>query len=48
MGARVVEAELSLGKAPARLADPDEDLLGQLRATIALLVDETAARAAAA
>jgi chromate reductase len=48
MGARVVEAELSLGKAPDRLAEPDEDLLGRLRATIALLVDEAAGRAAAA
>jgi chromate reductase len=48
MGSRVVEAELSLGKAPDRLAEPDEDLLGQLRATIDLLVDEAAARAAAA
>jgi chromate reductase, NAD(P)H dehydrogenase (quinone) len=48
MGARVVEAELSLGKAPDRLAEPDEDLPGRLRATIALLVDEAAARTAAA
>jgi chromate reductase len=48
MGARVVEAELSLGKARDRLEEPDEDLLGQLRATIDLLVDEAAARAAAA
>jgi chromate reductase len=48
MGARVVEAELSLGKAPDRLAEPDEDLLGRIRATIALLVDESVVRAAAA
>jgi chromate reductase len=48
MGARVVETELSLGKAPDRLAEPDEDLLEQVRATIDLLVDEAAARATAA
>ena len=48
MGARVVDAELSLGKAPNRLAEPDEDLLEQLRAAIDLLVNEAAARAAAA
>jgi len=48
MGARVVEAELSLGKAAERLADPDEDLIGQVRAVINLLVTEASARAAAA
>ena len=48
MGARVVEAELSLGKAPDRLAEPDEDLLGQLRTVIDLLVTEAADRVAAA
>ena len=48
MGARVVEAELSLGKAPDRLAEPDDDLLDRLRAAIDLLLNEAAARAAAA
>ena len=48
MGSRVVEAELSLGKAPDRLVEPDEELLAQLRAVIDLLADEAAARAAAA
>ena len=48
MGARVVEAELSLGKAPDWLAEPDEDLLGQLRAVIVLLVTEAADRVVAA
>lgn len=48
MGARVVEAELSLGKAPDRLAEPDEDLLGQLRAVIDLLVTEAAVSVVAA
>lgn len=48
MGARVVAAELSLGKAPDRLAEPDEELLERLRATIDLLVNEAAARAVAA
>src|SRR5689334_18865921 len=40
MGARVVDAELSLGKANERLVEPDEDLIGQLRAVIDLLVTE--------
>lgn len=48
MGARVVGAELSLGKAPARLAEPDDELLEQLRAAIELLVSEAAVRASAA
>lgn len=48
MGARVVDAELSLGKAAERLADPDEDLVAQLRAVIDLLVAEASARAVAA
>lgn len=48
MGARVVEAELSLGKANDRLADPDEELVGQLRAVVDLLVSEATIRAAAA
>ena len=48
MGARVVDAELSVGKANERLADPDEELIGQLRAVVDLLVAEASARAAAA
>lgn len=48
MGSRVVEAELSLGKAHERLAEPDGELVEQLRAVIDPLVDEAAARAAAA
>ena len=48
MGARVVDAELSLGKAGERLAQPDDELLGQVRAVVDLLVTEASARAAAA
>lgn len=48
MGSRVVEAELSLGKAPDRLAEPDDELREQLRAVIDLLLTEASARAAAA
>ena len=48
MGARVVDAELSLGKAHERLAEPDDELLEQLRAVVDLLVAEASARAAAA
>ena len=48
MGARVVDAGMSLGKAPERLAEPDEELVEQLRAVVSALVDEAAARAAAA
>ena len=48
MGARVVEAELSLGKANERLDEPDEELIGQLRAVVDLLVTEASARAAVA
>lgn len=48
MGSRVVEAELSLGKAHERLPEPDAELVGQVRAVIDLLVDEATARAAAA
>jgi NAD(P)H-dependent FMN reductase len=48
MGARVVDAGFSLGKAPERLAAPDEELLGQLRAVAETLVAEASARSAAA
>jgi chromate reductase len=48
MGARVVGADLSLGKAHERLAEPDEELLGQVRSVVDELVGEAAARAAAA
>ena len=48
MGARVVEAELSVGKAQDRLADPDDELLDGLRETIELLVTEARERAVAA
>ena len=48
MGARVVEAELSVGKANERLAEPDEELIGQLRAVVDLLVTEASVRAAVA
>src|SRR3954447_14986537 len=44
MGARVVDAELSLGKANERLADPDDELIGQLRTVVDLLVTEASAR----
>ncbi len=47
MGARVVGAELSLGKAPDRLAHPDDELRGQLRDVVETLVAEAAQRAAA-
>jgi chromate reductase, NAD(P)H dehydrogenase (quinone) len=48
MGSRVVDAELALAKAHDRLAEPDDDLLEQLRAVGDLLVTEASARAAAA
>jgi chromate reductase len=48
MGARVVDAELSLPKAHERLAEPDEELHEQLRAVIDLLAEEASERAAAA
>lgn len=48
MGARVVNAGLSLGKAPDRLAAPDEELLGQLREVVETLVAEATVRSAAA
>lgn len=48
MGSRVVDAELALGKAADRLAQPDDELRDQLRAVIDVLVSEAAARAAAA
>jgi chromate reductase len=48
MGARVVEAELSVGKANERLDEPDEELVGQLRAVVDLLVSEASVRAVAA
>jgi chromate reductase len=48
MGARVVAAELSVGKAQDRLDEPDAELEAQLRAVIDLLVSEAAMRQAAA
>jgi len=48
MGARVVDAELSVGKAQDRLVEPDAELVAQLRAVVDLLVSEAAARRAAA
>ncbi len=48
MGARVVAAELSVGKAHEHLAAPDAQLRGQLRSVVDALVDEASARAAAA
>ncbi len=48
MGARVVDAELSLGKAPDRLAAPDDALRAQLRGVVENLVNEAETRAAAA
>ena len=48
MGARVLEAGVSLGKASDRLADPDDELRTQLREVIEGLVDEASARSAAA
>jgi chromate reductase len=48
MGARVVGDELAVGKAHDRLADPDEELLARLRATVEAVVAEAGARAAAA
>ena len=40
MGARVVPVELAVGHANERLAEPDEELVGQLRESVALLVAE--------
>ena len=48
MGARVVGDELAVGKAHHRLADPDEELLARLRATVEAVVAEAGTRAAAA
>ena len=48
MGSRVVDAELALAKAHERLAEPDDDLLEQLRAVGNLLVTEASARQVAA
>jgi chromate reductase len=48
MGARVVDVDLSVGKAQDRLVDPDAELVEQLRAVVDLLVSEAAARQAAA
>ncbi len=47
MGARVVGDELPVGKAHERLTEPDDDLVGQLRATMETLVDAASERAAA-
>ena len=48
MGARVVDAGFSLGKAPDRLAAPDDDLRGQLRDVVETLVAEAVIRVVAA
>jgi len=48
MGARVVGAGFSLGKAAERLAAPDEELRGQLRGVVEALVAEASVRSAAA
>ena len=48
MGARVVGAGLSLGKAHERLAAPDDELLGQLREVVEALVSEVTVRTQAA
>ena len=48
MGARVIDAELSVGRAQDRLAEPDEELLGRLRETVAQLVEETQLQSRAA
>lgn len=47
MGARVVGAGFSLGKAHERLAAPDEELMTQLREVVEGLLAEAAIRAAA-
>ncbi len=48
MGARVVGAGFSLGKAQERLATPDEELFGQLREVVQTLVTEVTVRSQAA
>ena len=48
MGARVVGAGFSLGKAHDRLGTPDDELLGQVRDVIHALVAEATARTQAA
>ena len=48
MGSRVVAGELSVGKAHERLAEPEPELVDQLRAVVDLLIDEAVARAEAA
>ncbi|MCY7304301.1 MAG: NAD(P)H-dependent oxidoreductase [Thermoleophilia bacterium] len=44
MGARVVGAGFSLGKASDRLAAPDNELLGQMQEVVETLVSEATAR----
>jgi chromate reductase len=48
MGARVVGDELAVGKAQDRLAKPDGELLGRLRATVETLAAEARDREAVA
>ena len=48
MGARVVGAGFSLGKAAERLAAPDEELLDQMQEVVETLVSEATARTQAA
>jgi chromate reductase len=48
MGARVVPVELAVGHAHERLAVPDEELVGQLRESVALLVAEASLQVVAA
>ncbi len=48
MGSRVVDAELSVGKAPDRLTAPDDELRAQLRGVVETLVAEAETRAVAA
>jgi chromate reductase len=47
-GARVVETGLAVAKADRRLEDPDEELLGDLRQVLELLVGEAVPAAATA
>jgi chromate reductase, NAD(P)H dehydrogenase (quinone) len=48
MGSRVVDADLSVGKAHERLAEPDEEITQGLRRVLDVLFEEAAARPVAA
>ena len=48
MGARIVDADLSIGKAKDRLEEPDEEIAQGLRRVLDVLIEQAAARPVAA